>query len=130
MTLAQAQAYALEMARIELHVNAGESGVIWLMRQIAATGGFAPLLPVEAEWCYSERDFEGARLPDGVQYELRVAEGRLSDAQTRLGVAWKHGARQFQVLRPSPLPPAGDVRFWRFYLSLAETDPAEEVIAN
>jgi hypothetical protein len=56
-------------------------------------------------------------------YELQIHESML-DATTDVPnvVAVQHSGVIYQIIRPSPFPPTGMLRFWRFWLSPQEND--------
>lgn len=121
MTISEAQAEALETARVERHIANGDSGELKLLKRNALTGGLEQYDKIERAWEYSDRVYNGAPLPPGVFFELRVSE-RVLTAERLLGhAAFQHGSSVLQVVQPTPIAPSGDVRFWRFWLTPSET---------
>jgi len=119
--LARIQADALEEARRALHVDQGEPGLITLIERDRDTNELFDLVTIYTAWNYSEVDYLNRdRLPNDVDYELRVSELNLRPEELRRGVAFRHGRKIFQVVR-RPFPPSASIRFWRFHLLLSET---------
>ena len=119
--LAQIQSDALELIRQALHADNGEPGDIVLLERVQATGELVEGKRVSSAWCYSEQEYlTGLRLPPGVDYELRVSELRLTEADLIRGAAWKHGLRILKI-NGRPFAPSGGNRFWRFFLTVGET---------
>jgi len=85
-------------------------------------GALADSLTITQSWTRSDRTHEGDRLPPEVLYELRIAEDQLTAAQGLSVTAVRHSSVIYQIIRPTPLPPTGLLRFWRFWLSPQESE--------
>lgn len=118
--LAQIQADALELARIECHVATGEPGSLWLQRWQSETSSYVDLAEIPRRWNYSERDYAGSQLPGMVSAELRISELALTSATLLQVGRFRHGERFFQAVPPSPFVPSASIRYWRFYLVSAD----------
>jgi len=119
--IAQAQYDALELARHELFVANGQSGDLTLLRYV--NGALTSGKVISAAWSYSDRDGSNNRLPPDVLYELQIHESLLdATADVPSVVAVQHSGVIYQIIRPSPFPPTGMLRFWRFWLSPQEND--------
>ncbi len=118
--LAQIQADAIELARIECHVATGEPDAIELLRRDPSTLAAVSYKSIGRRWTYNTLDFQGRQLPADVQFALSVSELELTAADVARGIGWQHGTKLFQVAG-APIPPNSTVRYWRFYLVLVET---------
>ncbi len=118
MSIAQIQSAALELARREKLTNNGHSGDVTLLKMV--NGALATHKLISQSWDYGERDSNGRFLPDGVQYELRIAESLLVDADLKIVTGAKIDGVIYQIILPSPFPPQSMRRFWRFWLSPQE----------
>lgn len=121
MSIAQAQYDALELARRELFVANGQSGDLTFLHYV--NGVLTPGKVLSAAWSYSDRDANNIRLPLDVLYELHIHESLLdATADVPSIVAVQHSGVIYQIIRPTPLPPTGMLRFWRFWLSPQEPE--------
>jgi hypothetical protein len=119
--IAQAQYDALELARRELFVANGQSGDLTLLRYV--NGALTEGKVISAAWSYSDRDASNNRLPPDVLYELQIHESLLDAVVDVPGItAVRHSGVIYQIIRPTPLPPTGLLRFWRFWLSPQESE--------
>lgn len=118
MTIADIQYDALELARQEKFVANGQSGELMLLKM--TSGKYANHRLIDKAWDYGERDSDGRLLPPDVQYELRIAESLLTDADLKIITGIEIDGVIYQVERPSPFPPQSLRRFYRFWLSPQE----------
>jgi hypothetical protein len=116
--LADVQAASLKWEHKLNHVDQGEAITIVFMQRGAANA-LVDGKQVEAS-PYSDRQIDGGFLPADVQYELRIAEGLLTDTDLKRNVGLRHGDRLFRVIQPSPFPPTGSSRYWRFWIAGVE----------
>jgi hypothetical protein len=100
------------------HTDQDETSQMFLMKRGAANELVEGKQIESFEYC--DRTIEGQYLPEGVGYELRIAEEVLSDSDLKRNMGLKHGDRFFRVLQPSPFPPSGAYRFWRFWIAGVE----------
>jgi len=120
MSLAQDQLDALELARQEKFTAHGQSGSLDLLQYEA--NALTDYLTIDRAWDYGERDSDGRLLPPEVQYEARIAESLLSVSAAAQIAALQHDGVIYQIHRPSPFPPQGLRRFWRFWISPQEPE--------
>lgn len=116
--LADVQAASIKWEHKLNHADQGEPMQVVFMQRGAANA-LVDGKTVEA-FGYSERTIEDGFLPQSVQYELRISEGLLTEADLKRNVGLRHGVRLFRVLQPSPFPPSGQFRFWRFWIAGVE----------
>jgi hypothetical protein len=105
------------------HVLQGENPSIEFLRRdpgTPSTNALSLLLSVNQGWTYADRDASGEKLPEGVLFELQVAELLFTEANLQQTAAVRHGQKIFRIVRPSPFEPTGFRRFWRFWLAPAE----------
>ena len=119
--LASTHYHRLEALRQLTHARQGEVGTISLMRR-DSVNGLVESLSIEKAWFYDEADADGRRLPEGVRFELQVAEELITSDDLKQLAAIQHGDIIFKILAPSPFRPTGLQRFWRFWLTEAETE--------
>jgi len=100
------------------HVEQGESAEI-VFEKLSATNAPVDLVSVSS-FEYDERSADNRQLPPDVLYELRIPESLLSADSFRGFSSIRHGTRRFRVVTPSPFPPSGMNRFWRFWLITQE----------
>lgn len=120
MSIAQVQYDSLELARKEKLIANGHTGEAMLLRM--TNGALADYKLMAVAWDYGERDAEGRLLPEGVQFEMRVAERLLEAADLKIITGAKIEGVIYQIIRPSPFPPQSMRRFYRFWLSPQEND--------
>lgn len=77
---------------------------------------------ISTSWAISEYDIAGRRLPPDVLYELQIAESALTAERYAAIIAVKHQSVIYQIVRPSPFPPIGETRIYRFWISPQEND--------
>lgn len=115
------QSANLEFVRQTQFVTHSEGEIVFLARgseqyTLENTAG------ISASWAISSLDIEGKRLPPDVLYELQIAEASLTSERYVAIVAVKHRSVIYQIIRPSPFPPIGQARVYRFWISPQEND--------
>lgn len=118
MSIAQEQYDALELARYEKFVANGQPGDLLLLRY--SGNALASYLTLSNAWDYGDRMCNGTQLPPDVLYELRFHESLLSASDAKYIAAVQHNGIIYQIIRPSPIPPTGINRFWRFWITPQE----------
>lgn len=118
MSVSSEQYDALEFARRETFVANGVSGELICLRY--QNNALATYLTVANAWHYAERDYEGNQLQSDALYELQIHESLLTASQVLAVVGIRHSGIIYKIERPSPLPPTGLNRFWRFWITPQE----------
>jgi hypothetical protein len=116
--LSNVQASSLDWENRLNHAGQGEPMTI-VLRMRGAGNALIDGKEIEA-FGYRNETYRGRFLPENIEYELRVSEQLLTAEDLKGVIAIRHGSKQFYVIKPSPYPPASDLRFWRFWISTAE----------
>lgn len=123
--LGDVQAANLEWSRKIYHVDQGEEGEIWLLKRDVSTNQLTQFKRVKCSWSPADRQPNGDRLPMQVQFELRIAEELIEQADVNQAAGIQHGSQIYQIVtvgqsEPGIFKPFGADRFWRFWIASLE----------
>lgn len=120
--VSELQAFNIDFQHQATHEGQSEGSTL-TFEKLDTDGSTIDLFSVTS-FEYSDRDFEGRKLPEGTDYELRISEDEITDTDFIAASSIRHtrpqGTLRYSIIREGMKWPTGLVRFYRFWMTAAE----------